>query len=245
MSNPHSEYMRRRKRPNLWVLWSNRFFWLVFTLFALSVLIVVPLRWLDPPTTAFMLADESERRPLLFTWQTWDELGVAPVLAVVAAEDQRFADHFGLDIESIQQSLEQAEQGGRLRGASTISQQLVKNLYLWSGRSFIRKGLEAYLTLLLEACLSKKRILELYLNIVELGPGVYGFPAAAQHFFDRDTDNLDFEQAALLAAVLPNPKELRANQPSSYLRQRQKWILGHMQRMHREGWLGNLNTLAD
>lgn len=184
-----------------------------------------------------MLQDDSGRDPLLHDWQDWEQLGTAPPLAVVAAEDQRFATHFGLDLASIRDSIEAAQDGRLLRGASTISQQLAKNLYLWPGRSFVRKGLEACLTLLLEMSLPKKRILEIYLNVAEFGPGIYGVAAASRNYFGKAPAQLRDAEAALLAAVLPNPKRLRVDEPSSYVRERQAWILGHMQRMRQEGWL--------
>lgn len=184
-----------------------------------------------------MLQDDSGRDPLLHDWQDWGQLGTAPVLAVVAAEDQRFADHVGLDIDSIRDSIEKAQDGEPLRGASTISQQLAKNLYLWPGRSFVRKGLEAWFTLLLEISLPKRRILEIYLNVAEFGPGIYGIAAASGHYFAKPPAQLQDAEAALLAAVLPNPRSLRVDEPSSYVRERQSWILGHMQRLRREGWI--------
>lgn len=201
----------------------------------------LPLRWLDPATTAFMLRDGSGRDPLLHEWRDWNRLGSAVALAVVAAEDQRFGHHFGLDLDSIRDSIEQSQQRGTLRGASTISQQVAKNLYLWPGRSFVRKGLEAYFTLLLELFLPKKRILEIYLNIAEFGPGIYGVAAASGHYFGKPPSRLYDAEAALLAAVLPNPVALRVAEPSDYVRERQAWILGQMQRLRREGWL----TLLD
>ena len=184
-----------------------------------------------------MLRDDSGRDPLLHDWQDWEELGTAPALAVVAAEDQRFADHFGLDLDSIRNSIAAAQDGERLRGASTISQQLAKNLYLWPGRSIVRKGLEAWFTVLLEFFLPKKRILEIYLNVAEFGPGIYGVAAASGHYFAKPPAQLRDAEAALLAAVLPNPRSLRIDDPSSYVRERQTWILGHMQRLRREGWI--------
>jgi len=221
--------------------WIARFAIAVIAFFALGVALTLPLRWLDPSTTAFMLGDDSGRDPLLFEWQDWEQLGSAIALAVVAAEDQRFGDHFGLDLASIRDSIEQAQEGGRLRGASTISQQVAKNLYLWPGRSFVRKGLEAWFTLLLEACLPKKRILEIYLNIAEFGPGIYGATAASRYYFGKPPSRLYDSEAALLAAVLPNPKQLRIDEPSLYVRERQAWILGQMQRLRRESWLTRLD----
>ena len=168
---------RTRKRR-----WIRRLVIVVVAVLAFGVAMTLPLRWFDPVTTAFMLRDDSGRDPLLHEWQDWEQLGSAAALAVVAAEDQRFAAHFGLDLDSIRDSIETAQDGGSLRGASTISQQLAKNLYLWPGRSFARKGLEACLTLLLEMSLPKKRILEIYLNVAEFGPGIYGVAAASRIF---------------------------------------------------------------
>ena len=207
---------------------------------ALGVALTLPLRWVDPPTTAFMLQDDSGRDPLLHEWRNWEQLGSAVALAVVAAEDQRFTSHFGLDLDSIRDSIETAQDGGRMRGASTISQQVAKNLYLWPGRNLARKGLEAYFTLLLEAGLSKQRILEIYLNIAEFGPGIYGVAAASRHYFGKPPSRLYDAEAALLAAVLPSPRRLRVDTPSDYVRERQSWILGQMQRLRREGRITTL-----
>ena len=208
---------------------------------ALGVALTLPLRWVDPPTTAFMLQDDSGRDPLLHEWRNWEQLGSAVALAVVAAEDQRFTRHFGLDLDSIRDSIETAQEGGRMRGASTISQQVAKNLYLWPGRNLARKGLEAYFTLLLEAGLSKQRILEIYLNIAEFGPGIYGVAAASRYYFGKPPSRLYDAEAALLAAVLPSPRRLRVDAPSDYVRERQSWILGQMQRLRREGWITTLD----
>jgi monofunctional biosynthetic peptidoglycan transglycosylase len=209
-------------------------------LLALSFLMVLPLRWINPPTSAFMLQDDSGRRPVLFEWADWQETGIAPALAVIAAEDQRFADHFGIDFESMRKAVQDNSRGQRLRGASTITQQLAKNLFLWPGRSYLRKGLEAWFTIVLEICLPKKRILEIYINIVELGPGIYGIPAASRYFFGNEPSGISDAQAALLAAVLPNPQQLQVDRPSAYVRERQRWIQNQMQRLRREQWILNL-----
>lgn len=198
---------------------------------------VVPLRWINPPTTAFILQDEYRQELLLNGWSTWADIGGASAIAVVAAEDQRFANHFGFDFRSIQQSIENRTDGTSLRGASTITQQVAKNLYLWPGRSFLRKGIEAYFTILIEATLSKKRILEIYLNIAEFGPGIYGVGAASKTYFEKPPSELTIADAALLAAVLPNPKQLNIENPSPYVLERQGWIIEQMQRLQREGWI--------
>lgn len=207
---------------------------------AVSMLLVLPLRWIEPPTTAFMLGDESGRDPVLYEWADWATLGSSAALAVVAAEDQKFADHFGFDVESIQASVMEHRDGETLRGASTITQQVAKNLYLWPGRSFVRKGIEAWFALLIEATWPKRRILEVYLNVAELGPGLYGVPAASRVYFGKSANEINDAEAALLAAVLPNPHRLDAARPSAYVRERQAWILRHLERLRREGWLTRL-----
>jgi len=210
------------------------------SVFGLSLLMVLPFHWIDPPTTAFMLQDESGQKPALHEWLAWKNMGLAPPISVVAAEDQKFANHFGFDVKSIQESVEDFNDGASLRGASTITQQVAKNLYLWPSKSFLRKGIEAYLTVLIEATWSKKRILEIYLNIAEFGPGIYGIGAASRTYFGKAPIELSDAEAALLAAVLPNPKRLRIDNPSPYVRERQEWILGQMQRLRREQWLMSL-----
>jgi len=227
---------RRRRRPR----WKRLLRAVAYTVLGLAgtpFLFILPLRWADPATSAFMLHDDSGVEPLRHEWVAWDALGTAAPLAVVAAEDQRFADHFGLDLAAIQKAVDEQDQRGYLRGASTITQQTAKNLFLWSGRSFVRKGLEAWLTVVMEVCLPKRRILEIYLNIAELGPGIYGVGAASRRYFGRPPARLSDRQAALLAAVLPNPRRLHVNAPSPYVRERQAWILTQIARLRREAWL--------
>ena len=207
---------------------------------SLPIVLVLPFRWISPPTSAFMVRygvaapDDSSRR---YRWTDWDQISAHVAVAVIAAEDQRFLDHRGFDVESIQDALADAERGGRLRGASTISQQLSKNLFLWSGRSMLRKGLEAYCTVFVEVLWPKRRILEVYLNVAEFGDGVFGIAAASDYFFDAIPASIDSDQAALLAAVLPNPKVLRVDQPSAYVRQRQSWIRRQMTQVGGPGLL--------
>ena len=201
---------------------------------------VAALRWVDPPTSAFMLLDRSGISPLRHEWRPWAELGETLPLAVVASEDQKFADHFGFDVASIQSSIEAYGDGEQLRGASTISQQVAKNLFLWPDRSFVRKGLEAYFTLLIELTWSKQRVLEVYLNIAEFGPGTYGAGAASAHFFAKAPSDVSASEAALLAAVLPNPKRFRVEERTPYLAERQDWIRSQMARLAREDWLSRV-----
>jgi monofunctional biosynthetic peptidoglycan transglycosylase len=164
--------------------------------------------------------------------------------AVVAAEDQTFPEHFGFDLKSIRQALDAHDDGERLRGASTITQQVAKNVFLWSGRSFVRKGLEAYFTVLLEVFLPKDRILEIYLNVAEFGPGIYGVEAAAGTYFAKRAARVTDAEAALLAAVLPAPQSSSVLRPSGYLRERQRWILTQMRRLERDGSLASLDMAA-
>ena len=230
----------RAKRPGIGVSLRRVGRWLLglVALFLVSgMALTLPLRWINPQTTSFILQDDKRKEHQLSVWTDFDEIGDNLLLAAVAAEDQRFDQHLGLDIQSIRDSIEDSRRGDRLRGASTLTQQLAKNLYLWSGRSFLRKGLEAWLAVNLEVFLPKRRILVLYLNVVEFGPGIYGVSEAAHHFFDREPAFLDEREAAMLAAVLPSPRRYKADEPTTYLLERQDWIRLQMARLKREQWL--------
>jgi monofunctional glycosyltransferase len=210
--------------------------WLTLSAVVVSVLAVLVMRWVDPPTSAFMIADRIDsltgvKHPLRHRWVDWDQIAGSAKVAVIASEDQMFPHHRGFDFKSIDKAMEERERGRRVRGASTISQQVAKNLFLWSGRSWIRKGLEAYFTLLIETLWPKQRILEVYLNIAQFGRGVYGVGAASEIYFRKSAARLNSHDAALLAAVLPNPIRLRANAPSRYVRSRQEWIMAQMRRL--------------
>ncbi|HEX5057152.1 MAG TPA: monofunctional biosynthetic peptidoglycan transglycosylase [Gammaproteobacteria bacterium] len=190
----------------------------------LSILAVVALRWLNPPLTAFMLWDRiGNGRELHYEWVPLESISPHLRITVVAAEDQKFPNHFGFDFQSIAEALE--EDRSRTRGASTITQQVAKNLFLWSGHSYARKLIEAWFAALIEICWPKQRILEIYLNIAEFGPGIYGAEAASQAFFDKPARRLNPYQSALLAAVLPNPRLMSAARPSSYVHGRAWEIL--------------------
>jgi monofunctional biosynthetic peptidoglycan transglycosylase len=202
----------------------------------LSVGSVVMFRWLNPPYSAFMaeaqIAAWAGRESSYVFRHSWVDLNrISPnlPLAVVASEDQKFPEHWGFDVESIEKAYSLNQHSHRVRGASTISQQVAKNLFLWSGRSYFRKGLEAYFTLLIEGCWPKRRILEIYLNIAEFGYGTYGAEAAAQRFFHKSAARLSRSDAAVLAAVLPNPVHFSAAAPSRYVQQRRDWILRQME----------------
>jgi monofunctional glycosyltransferase len=221
-------------------------FWLLFLFVALSVLAVLPLRWVDPPVSAFMLESRvaawvSRDRSYVFRHAWTDLKRISPnlPLAVVASEDQKFPEHWGFDVGAIEKAYELNQHSHRVRGASTISQQVAKNLYLWSGRSYFRKALEAYFTVLIEASWPKRRILEIYLNVAEFGNGTYGAEAAAERFFHEPAARLSRSDAAILAAVLPNPERYSAAAPSRYVLERRDWILGQMQA------LGGSETLSE
>lgn len=225
--------------------WARRWARIALTAVAASVLPVALFRYVDPPTSAFMLRYRlsslvGDIPPLRAKWVDWPGISTSAKLAVVASEDQKFAEHAGFDVAAIEKAWAHNERGRRLRGGSTISQQLAKNLFLWPGRSWLRKGLEAWFTLWIELLWPKQRVLEVYLNVVEFGPGVFGVGAAAEEFFDRPAARLDRRQAALLAAVLPNPRRFSATNPSSYVRTRATWIRVQMSRLAAEGYLEGL-----
>jgi monofunctional biosynthetic peptidoglycan transglycosylase len=196
-------------------------------LVVLSVLAVLVLRFVPPLTSAFMVTRYAEglfgARPYTaidYRWVNWKKISPRMPLAAVAAEDQKFPEHFGFDFDAMADAFEQMEEGGQLRGGSTISQQVAKNLFLWKGQSFFRKGIEAGFTVLIETLWPKERILEVYLNIAEFGDGVYGVEAAAQRYFGKPAAKLSSREAARLAAVLPNPLRFKAAAPSAYVQQR-------------------------
>lgn len=203
----------------------------LFAVFLLVTLVpVLVLRWVPPPTTAFMLRarllDRESGHParLRHRWVSWREIAPAMRLAVVASEDQRFPYHHGFDVQAIADAVGEAESGERLRGASTITQQVAKNLFLWPARSFLRKAIEAWFTVLLEACWSKRRILEVYLNVAQFGRRIYGVDAAARFYFGKPPARLDWHEAALLAAVLPDPDRLHVAPASPYVEERAREI---------------------
>ena len=215
---------------------------------AVTVLVVLLLRWMDPPTTAFILQDRvgallrnDDGYEFRHEWRDWDQISRQAGLAVVAAEDQQFPLHHGFDFKQIDKALKDRERGRRVRGASTLSQQVAKNLFLWPGQSWFRKGLEAGLTVLIELAWPKQRILEVYLNVAEFGRGTWGVQAASRRYFRKDADRLNRSEAALLAAVLPAPKRYRADQPGPYVRKRQAWIQRQMAALGGPAYVSNLD----
>ena len=214
---------------------------LVLLVIGLTLLLTLPLRWIDPPGSAFMLIERfTSSHEIKHHWVPLNEISPELALAVIAAEDQNFPNHYGFDLREIRAAVEFHRQGGRLRGASTISQQLARNLYLWPHRSWARKGLELWFTMPLELFLPKQRVLEIYLNVVEFGVGIYGAEAAAQHHFGKSARALTRAEAALLASVLPAPKHLDASRPGEYLIERQRWVMGQMNNLGL-GWLPSSN----
>jgi monofunctional biosynthetic peptidoglycan transglycosylase len=204
-------------------------------LLSLAAASILALRWVNPPTSAFMLEasatalwqrDHSYRTR--YHWVDLEAISPQAAIAVIAAEDQNFPFHARFDFKSIREAVRAHEHGAKLRGASTISQQVAKNLFLWSGRSFLRKGLEATYTVMIEAFWPKERILEIYLNIAEFGRGVYGVQAAARAFFHKDASRLDSSDSALLAVVLPNPRLYRVDAPSRFVLAQRDWTLRQM-----------------
>ena len=225
----------------------------LLSVFLASVLTVVAMRWIDPWTSAFMVdaaigarvSGKSGYRTD-YRWVDLEQISPHAAVAVIAAEDQYFPFHTGFDFKSIREAIRSNERQAtrkhpHVRGASTISQQVAKNLFLWSGRSYVRKGLEAYFTLLIEISWPKERILEVYLNVAQFGDGIYGVEAAAQRFYGKPAARLNRYEAATLAAVLPNPIRMKAQAPSFYVSRRRDWILGQMRGLGGAAYLDELD----
>lgn len=196
--------------------------------FGLSILLFSVV---NPPTTHTIVSEYWRLGSVKRDWVAIEDM--APVMArsVVAAEDARFCEHWGFDVEAIRSAL---EEGGR-RGASTLTQQVVKNVFLWQGRSWLRKALETFITPVVEATWSKRRIVEVYLNVAEMGEGIFGAEAAAQHYFGVSARDLSAQQAALIAALLPNPKERSAAKPGDFMRKRARQIADGAATIQRDG----------
>lgn len=228
--------MSRIARARRWLRRAVKY--ALLTWLAVTVGSVLLLRWLPPPTTSFILQNRVAAMragygfyPYPYHWVDYQNIAPVMALAVIAAEDQNFRQHHGLDLSGIRQAIRDNQYRDRPRGASTITQQTAKNLFLWRGQSWLRKGVELYFTALLELLWPKQRILEVYLNVAQFGGSVFGVEAAARTYFNRSAAQLTREQAALLAAVLPSPSLLHVDAPSDYLRQRQRWVLNQMRRL--------------
>jgi monofunctional biosynthetic peptidoglycan transglycosylase len=225
------------RKQRVW-RWIKRTFWGLAWLFILtSLFLVLALRWAPVPGSSVMTqhwikamwAGQSDA--LRYDWISYSKMSPHVALAVLAAEDQRFPHHWGVDFVELGKVLKHVREGRPTRGASTVTQQVAKNLFLWSGRSWIRKGLEIWFTVLLEGLWSKQRILEVYLNIAEFGEYTFGVEAASQRFFNKPAANLTASEAARLAAVLPNPLRYRVDKPSHYVLKRQRWIERQMRQL--------------
>jgi monofunctional biosynthetic peptidoglycan transglycosylase len=202
--------------------------------FVSTVLIVFAMRWINPVTSSIMIQRQissllkGDFQLVNYHWVDYDDVSKYMPIAIVAAEDQNFPNHFGFDFKQIEKAMKQNKKGKRIRGASTITQQVAKNLFLWEGKSFIRKGIEAYFTILIELLWDKKRILEVHMNIAEFGKNIFGVGIASLAYYKLPPGKLSMSQAALLAAVLPNPLRYSVLKPSRYVRGRQNWIISQI-----------------
>lgn len=202
--------------------------------FIVSIVSVILFRWIPIPVTPLMLIRCVEQKmdgkemKLNKDWVSLDEISHSLQLAVVCSEDQNFIKHNGFDFEAIEKAMDYNETHTKTRGASTISQQTAKNVFLWQGRSYLRKGLEVYFTFLIETFWSKERIMEVYLNVIEMGDGIYGAQAASKTFFKKDAKYMSKSECATIAAVLPNPRKFNAGKPSAYTQKRRGWVMNQM-----------------
>ena len=235
---------RRRKEPspNKNKSWARRLtvgiFRVLLGLVIISFLLVLTLRWINPPTSMMMTIQRYEavmnhRKDFRidYRWVNWEQIALHLPLAIIASEDQKFTIHHGFDLEAISDAVKARMNGGRLRGASTITQQVAKNLFLWPGKSFSRKGIEVYFTALIEIFWSKRRVLEVYMNIAQFGDGIFGVEAASHRYFGKPAGNIGLWEAARLAAVLPDPKTMNPKRPSAYVHKRAQWIQRQMDQM--------------
>jgi monofunctional glycosyltransferase len=210
--------------------------------FIITIGLTLMYRWLSPPITPLMVIrlfeqmSDGKEMKLQKKWQPLQMMSPHLPVAVIASEDQKFEDHFGFDLEAIEKATKYNEkhQGKKLRGASTISQQTAKNVFLVPSRSIIRKAFEAYFTFLIEILWKKERIMEVYLNVIEMGDGIYGAEAASRHYFRKSSANLTREESALIAAILPNPRKWSVTQPSLYVTSRKNWILRNMPHLEKK-----------
>jgi monofunctional biosynthetic peptidoglycan transglycosylase len=206
----------------------------IIVFFILSAFSVIVFRWVPVPFTPLMLIrnvkqwGKGEKAPFEHDWVSMDKISQNLAKAVIVSEDQKFMEHFGFDVEAIEKAYEKNKKGKRVKGASTITQQTAKNVFLWPQRTYVRKGFEVYFTFLIEIFWSKKHILEVYLNSIEMGKGIYGAEAAAQHWFRKPAAKLSKYEAASIAAILPNPRRYRASSSSAYIERRKNWILRQM-----------------
>jgi len=209
--------------------------WAVVFLFFGSILWAAAYRFTPPPGTLLMVERKLSGDVIIHPWKPLEDISPYLVTAVIAAEDTRFCAHNGIDFEAIDKAMEEAENGKRLRGASTISQQTAKNAFLWNGGGWMRKGAEAWMTMVIETLWPKRRIIEVYLNVAEWGDGLFGAEAAAQKRFGKSAKDLTRQEAALLASVLPNPHKWRVDPPGRYVRRRVGTVRSRMRQVKRDG----------
>ena len=231
---PKSKSRPIRAKPRGWI---HR---LMMILFIVGVVLPVTLtliyRFVPPPITVLMVQRSIEGKGLDYRWRDLDQIARALPQAAMAAEDARFCEHYGFDFNALEQAMiNNDRRPGKIRGGSTISQQTAKNVFLWPARSYIRKGLEAYFTVLIETLWGKKRIMEVYLNVIEWGPGIYGAEAAAQYYFDKSASRLTRFESSRLTAILPSPLKWRATKPGPYVKKRSRRIGGAVGTIRNEG----------
>ncbi|MCK9163486.1 MAG: monofunctional biosynthetic peptidoglycan transglycosylase [Bacteroidales bacterium] len=223
---------KKAKKKNIWrKLW--KIIWVgILGFLALSIVISFAYKFINPPFTILMIQRTFEQTfsserdvRLKKDWVSIDEISPNMIKAVIASEDNLFNKHNGFDTKAIERAIEHNKKGKKIRGASTISQQTAKNVFLWNGRNWVRKGLETYYTIVIEAFWSKERIMEVYLNVIEFGDGIYGVEAASQTFFNKSAKNLTKRESALLASVLPSPLKRNAGKPTKWLNQRANRVM--------------------
>lgn len=206
----------------------------IIAFFTISIVSVIVYKWVPVPFTSLMLIrnvehwSKGESANFSHDWVSIDEISPNLAKAVIVSEDQKFMEHFGFDMVALEKAYEGNKKGKRIKGGSTITQQTAKNVFLWPKRSYIRKGFEVYFTFLIEVFWSKERIIEVYLNSIEMGNGVFGAEAASQHWFRKPASKLNAYQAASIAAILPNPRKYKATNSSSYVEKRKSWIVRQM-----------------
>ncbi|MFT5258784.1 MAG: monofunctional biosynthetic peptidoglycan transglycosylase [Saprospiraceae bacterium] len=232
--NPFNIPIIRHRPKQGRVRWKRLLKWVVIAVVTSTVALLLPLRWIDPPTSSYIMRyEKAAKRTARHQWVDLEKMAWSMPLAAIAAEDQRFPSHWGLDVRQIHYALKNNTSRRIPLGASTITQQTIKNLYLWPSRSLFRKGLEAWLSVWLEILLPKKRIIEIYLNIAQFGKSVFGVGVASQHYFGKDVSELTAYQASLLAASLPTPSSSNPAKPSAYLKTRGRALLKQMRQL---GW---------
>jgi len=208
--------------------------YIALSFFVLSILTTILYRWINPPITPLMVIRKiSDGSKIEKKWMPLDRISPYMVVAAVGGEDANFMNHSGFDFDAIESAMEKNRSGKKVRGGSTISQQVAKNVFLWPGRSWIRKGFEVYFTMLIETFWSKERIMEVYLNVIEMGDGIYGAEAAAQNYFHKSATKLTKNEAALITACYPNPRIYFPNKPSPFVIHKQQVILRNMNRIKR------------